>query len=281
MAGVSMKAIKTRIKSMQSTRQITKAMELVAASKLRSAQNRAIAARPYSEALYAAMGEIAASGLDLDSPYLRPRPAGKPLYVVIAGDRGLAGGYNSNILKLAWARMEGTDCVVLPIGRKAAEFFTHRGCDILTDSFREASALTIGGCYTIARLLSRGFLNGQFSEAYLGYTHFASLLSQTPALLPLLPLSGIRAGGGRRGSLLYEGGPESVFNAIVPEYLGGTIFGALCESTASEQAARRMAMDAATKNADDMISDLSLRYNQARQGAITQEITEIVAGAEE
>ena len=155
MAGVSMKAIKTRIKSMQSTRQITKAMELVAASKLRSAQNRAIAARPYSEALYAAMGEIAASGLDLDSPYLRPRPAGKPLYVVIAGDRGLAGGYNSNILKLAWARMEGTDCVVLPIGRKAAEFFTHRGCDILTDSFREASALTIGGCYTIARLLPR------------------------------------------------------------------------------------------------------------------------------
>ena len=280
MAGVSMKAIKTRIKSMQSTRQITKAMELVATSKLRSAQNRAIAARPYFEALYAAMSEIAADGLNFDSVYLSERRPGKALYVVIAGDRGLAGGYNNNVLKLVWSRMEGTDCAVLPIGKKAVEFFTRRGSEIVTEQFAEAGALTIGSCYTIAHLLSHGFLNGTYSSAFLAYTNFASILSQTPAVLQLLPLSDIRSSGGRPGTMIYEGGAQSVFNAIVPEYLGGMIFGALCESTASEQAARRMAMDAATKNADEMISDLNLRYNQARQSAITQEITEIVAGSE-
>ncbi len=281
MAGVGMKAIKNRIKSMSSTRQITKAMELVAASKLRGAQNRAVAARPYFEALYAAMNEIAASSLELESAYLRTPKTGRPAYIVIAGDRGLAGGYNSNVLKLAWRQMEGTDAVVLPIGKKALEFFRHRGAEILTDAYAQAAGVSVGACYTAAHLLAQGFLEGRYSSVQLFYTNFVSMLSQTPAQLQLLPLHAPQKDvPQKRGAILYEAGAEAVFSAIVPEYLGGVVYGALCESTASEQAARRTAMDAATRNADEMIGALNLKYNQARQGAITQELTEIVAGSE-
>ena len=281
MAGLSTKAIKTRIKSMASTRQITKAMELVASSKLRSAQSRAVACRPYFTALYEAMNEIADSSRTFDSPYLRQTGSGKTIYVVIAGDRGLAGGYNNNVLKLAYAQMP-QDAVVLPIGKKAVEFFQRRGSSILTEDYREAASVSIGDCYTIARLLADGFLSGDYQNVALVYTNFVSLLAQTPAALPLLPLkiSAQKVDDPRRCGILYDGGSEAVFNAIVPEYLGGVLYGALCESTASEQAARRTAMDAASKNADEIIETLNLQYNRARQGAITQEITEIVAGSE-
>lgn len=282
MAGVSTKAIKTRIKSMASTRQITKAMELVASSKLRSAQARAVASRPYFTALYEAMNEIADNSRSFETPYLRQREGGRPLYIVIAGDRGLAGGYNNNVLKLAYGQME-PEAVVLPIGKKAVEYFHRRGSDILTEDYREAAAVSIGDCYTIARLLADGFLDGTYGKAVLVYTNFASMLSQTPAALPLLPLrmSAREPDAPQRCDILYEGGSEAVFNAIVPEYLGGVLYGAMCESTASEQAARRTAMDAASKNADEIIETLNLQYNRARQGAITQEITEIVAGSEQ
>lgn len=280
MAGVSMKDIKNRIRSMQSTRQITKAMEMVAASKLRSAQDRAISSRPYFETLYATMNDIADSTRDFDSPYLRPRREGKLLCIVIAGDRGLAGGYNSNILRMAYHEMQNTDAEVLPIGKKAVEFFRMRGVPLVTEQYAEAAGMTIGDCFSIARVLCDSFLSGQYSKVLLFYTHFASVLAQTPSSLPLLPLrvSGQKTSG--HSFILYETGPTAVFDAIVPEYFGGVVYGALCESVASEQAARRTAMDSATKNADDIISDLSLKYNRARQGAITQEITEIVAGAE-
>lgn len=280
MAGVSMKDIKNRIRSMQSTRQITKAMEMVAASKLRSAQERAISSRPYFETLYATMNDIADSTRDFDSPYLQLRESGKLLCIVIAGDRGLAGGYNSNILRLAWHEMQGQDVEVLPIGKKALEFFRLRGVPLFTEQYAEAADLTIGDCFSIARVICDGFLEGQYSRIMLFYTHFASLLAQTPSNLPLLPLHVSAQKTSGRSFILYETGPAAVYDAIVPEYFGGVVYGALCESVASEQAARRTAMDSATKNADEIISDLSLKYNRARQGAITQEITEIVAGAE-
>ena len=279
MAGVSMKDIKSRIKSMQSTRQITKAMEMVAASKLHSAQARAVACRPYFETLYETMHDIADTAIDFTSPYLQTKE-GKTLFLVIAGDRGLAGGYNSNILTLAYAQMDAENTTVLPIGKKAVEFFRRRGVPLLTEQYAEAADVSIGECYSIARLLCSKFLAGEFTSIRLAYTHFASLLSQTPAVLPMLPL---RIAGQKNKSTkftLYDSGAASVFHTIVPEYLGGLLYGAVCESVASEQASRRMAMDAATKNADEMIGDLSLQYNRARQGAITQEITEIVAGAE-
>lgn len=280
MAGVSMKDIKSRIRSMESTKQITKAMEMVAASKLRGAQDRAVSSRPYFETLYATMNDIADSTMDFVSPYLR-RKEGKTLYIVIAGDRGLAGGYNSNVLKLAWGKMQQSPSAVLPIGKKALDFFRQRGAEILTDGYAVAGEVSVGDCFSAAKLLSRRFLDGEFTSVQLVYTHFASMLSQLPCEMELLP---IRVSGQKdnrpKKFVLYESGPLSVFDAIVPEYLGGLLYGALCESVASEQAARRMAMDSATKNAEEMIDDLSLKYNRARQGAITQEITEIVAGAE-
>lgn len=281
MAGVSTKEIKNRIRSMESTKQITKAMEMVAASKLRRAQAQVLNSRPYFEILYSTINDIVDSNRDFSSPYLTRRPVKKSAYVVIAGDRGLAGGYNSNILKLAYGEMQGKDVTVLPIGKKAVDFFRARKLPVLTESYGEAEDLSVGDCFTIAKQLCKAYLAGEFDEIHVGYTNFVSVLSQTPAMLRLLPL--LRQTTGREGTaasdILYEPDSVEVFDIIIPEYLGGVLYGALCESRAAEQAARRTAMDSATQNADDMIADLSLKFNRARQAAITQEITEIVAGA--
>ena len=281
MAGVSAKEIKTRIRSMESTKQITKAMEMVAASKLRKAQTQVLNSRPYFEILYATINDIVDANRDFSSPYLTARPVKKSVYVVIAGDRGLAGGYNSNVLKLAASEMEGKNTAVLPIGKKAADFFASRNVDIMTTAYKTAEAVSIGDCFSIAKQLCKAYRAGQIDEIHIAYTNFVSVLSQTPATLQMLPL--LRQTTGREGTvstdILYEPGSTEVFDAIVPEYLGGIIYGALCESRAAEQAARRTAMDSATKNADEMIADLSLKFNRARQAAITQEITEIVAGS--
>lgn len=284
MAGVSMKDIKSRIKSMESTRQITKAMEMVASSKLRGAQERVIASRPYFETLYQTMHDLASANTDLTSPYVQTPRGEKTCYVVIAGDRGLAGGYNNNVLKLAQSLMKGKESVVLPIGKKATEYFKSHGANILNCLYPVAENVNAGECFTMANGLCKEYLQGTFDQVVLVYTNFVSVLTQNPGSLPLLPLSVVGTKGKREGHRMltvYEPDSVSVFNAIVPEFLGGVIYGALRESLCSEQAARRTAMDSATKNADEMISDLSLQYNRARQGAITQEITEIVAGAEQ
>ena len=281
MAGVSTKDIKNRIRSMESTKQITKAMEMVAASKLRQAQNRITASRPYFEILSNTISDIVATNRDFTSPYLRKREGNRALFVVIAGDRGLAGGYNSNVIKLAVARMEGKEATVLPIGKKAVDYFRSKGYALLAETYAEAADVDIGDCFSIAKLLSKVWLAGNFDEIHVAYTNFVSVLSQTAAvrqLLPLIPEE--REAASSRCVTLYEPEPEEVFASIVPEYLGGIVYGALCESRCAEQAARRTAMDSATSNAEDMIADLSLKYNRARQAAITQEITEIVAGAE-
>ena len=280
MAGVSSKEIKTRIRSMESTKQITKAMEMVAASKLRHAQNRVLNSRPYFEILYSTINDIVKNNQDFSSPYLTRRPVSKAMYIVIAGDRGLAGGYNSNILKMVDAEIKGSNVSVLPIGKKAVEHFKAHGVPILTEQYAEAAAVSIGDCFSISKQLSKRYLSGEYDEIRVAYTNFVSVLSQTPATLRLLPLLRQPDQGRQPSSeVLYEPSGEEVFQAIVPEYLGGILYGALCESCAAEQAARRTAMDSATQNAEDMIADLSLKFNQARQAAITQEITEIVAGA--
>ena len=278
MAGVSTKEIKNRIRSMESTKQITKAMEMVAASKLRHAQARVINSRPYFETLYATIGDIVDSNADFSSPYLTKREVKRSIYIVIAGDRGLAGGYNSNILKLVQAEIADKNAVVLPIGKKAVDFFRSRKIQLLTDSYAEAASMSIGDCFSVAKQLAKAYCKGEFDEIVIGYTNFVSVLSQTPATLQLLPL--LQSPGKKRNSdIVYEPNCEEVLDAIVPEYLGGILYGALCESRAAEQAARRTAMDSATQNAEEMIADLSLKFNQARQAAITQEITEIVAGS--
>ena len=280
MAGVSTKEIKNRIRSMESTKQITKAMEMVAASKLRHAQARVLNSRPYFEILYSTITDIVNSNTDFSSPYLVKREVKKSMYVVIAGDRGLAGGYNSNILKLVTAEMAGKDVTVLPIGKKAVDYFRSHKIPLLTEAYAEAADMSIGDCFSVAKQLAKAFRSGEYDEILIGYTNFVSVLSQTPATLRMLPL--LQESGSARESasdILYEPGSAEVFEQIVPEYLGGILYGALCESRASEQAARRTAMDSATQNADEMIAELSLKFNQARQAAITQEITEIVAGS--
>lgn len=282
MAGVSMKDIKLRIRSMESTKHITKAMEMVASSKLRHAQENVQKSRPYFELMYSALADIAAHNSDFTSPYVTERQVKKKCYIVIAGDRGLAGGYNHNVIKLAEEHMADGECVVIPIGKKALETFTSHGYEIYTDAYPLAGDISISDSYTMARSVCDAYLNGEFDEVYIAYTNFASMLVQTPSILKILPLSGEFESGsnGVQTLTLYEPDSETVFNTIIPEYVGGMFYGALCESIASEQGARRNAMESATKNAEDMIDDLSLKYNRARQGAITQEITEIVAGAD-
>ena len=241
MAG-SMKEIKLRIKSVESTMQITKAMELVASSKLRRAKERVENSRPYFETLYATLFDIAAADSEFSSPYLAKCEKKCCLYIVIAGDRGLAGGYNSNILKAVEADAEGREYC----------------------------------------LVCQKFLEGAFDEIRIAFTQFISMLTQTAIILPVLPFDAEppEPGHEHQSLMLYEPDSAAVFDAIIPEYLAGVVYGALCESVASEQGARRTAMDSATKNAGEMIEHLNLYYNRARQAAITQEITEIVAGAD-
>jgi F-type H+-transporting ATPase subunit gamma len=283
MAASSMKDIKLRIKSVESTMQITKAMELVASSKLRRAKLHAEQTRPYFNTLHKTLTDIAYGTAELASPYVAQRPLKKVCYVMIAGDRGLAGGYNSNLFKAVAAHMEtvGAPVCVLPIGKKALEYCGRCGLEVVTDRYAIAEDVSLGDCAGVGRMLCKQFCDGAFDALYIGYTNFVSMLSQQPAVLPVLPLHRNDAEVKPVRTLtLYEPSCEAVYNAIVPEYVSGLLYGAMAESIASEQGARRTAMDAASKNAGEMIEDLSLKYNRARQGAITQEITEIVAGAE-
>ena len=281
MAG-SMKDIKLRIKSVESTMQITKAMELVASSKMRRAKERVEHSRPYFETLYESLTKIAAADPRARNPYLRRDDIKRTLLVVIAGDRGLAGGYNANVFKQADAA-EGP-VTVLPIGKRSAEYFAHHGAGLFTPEVLMAADVSVSECFTLSHQITEGFLKGEYGAVKLCYTRFDSMMTQTATTLEVLPLTieptEAQKAEARRSQILYKPSCEEVFGAIIPEYVACVLYGAVCESVASELAARRTAMDAATKNAGEMIEHLNLYYNRARQAAITQEITEIVAGAE-
>lgn len=279
MAGISTKQIKNRIRSMRSTRQITKAMEMVASSKLRKAQTQALEAKPYFETLYGVLQDIAGANREFSSPYLKTTEGKQSLYVVIAGDRGLAGGYNSNMFKLVLSEIQDTQARVLPIGKKAEEFFRSHGVPVAKSTFSQTGDVTMGDCFTLSKELCRLYREGEYDRICIAYTEFISVLTQQPHVRQILPLAQPSAQRKPGQVTLYEPSSEEVFETIIPEYVGGILYGGLCESRASEHAARRNAMDAATKNAEEMIDDLSLKYNRARQAAITQEITEIIAGA--
>ena len=281
MAG-SMKDIKLRIKSVESTMQITKAMELVASSKMRRAKERVEHSRPYFETLYESLTKIAAADPRARNPYLRRDDIKRTLLVVIAGDRGLAGGYNANVFKQADAA-EGP-VTVLPIGKRSAEYFAHHGAGLFTPEVLMAADVSVSECFTLSHQITEGFLKGEYDAVKLCYTRFDSMMTQTATTPEALPLTieptEAQKAEARRSQILYKPSCEEVFGAIIPEYVAGVLSGAVCESVASELAARRTAMAAATKNAGEMIEHLNLYYNRARQAAITQEITEIVAGAE-
>ena len=279
----NMKAVKLRIKSVQSTMQITKAMELVASSKLRKAKERAEVCRPYFETMHQTLVNIAQGNTDFSSVYARESGNEKRCYVLIAGDRGLAGGYNTNLFKCLEAASVNQDFLVLPIGKKAVEYSKRNGFACVTESFGEIADVSVADCFEMANLLCGEFKKGEFGHIDLCYTKFVSMLSQQPSAIPGLPLKDLtdeQDTKSIRNLILYEPDASEVFDAIVPEYLAGLIYGAVCESVASELAARRTAMEAATNNAEEMIEKLNLHYNRARQASITQEITEIVGGAE-
>ena len=265
--------------------QITKAMELVASSKLRKAKERAEVCRPYFQTLHQTLKDIAAGNTDFSSVYAKKASSEKCCYVVIAGDRGLAGGYNANLFKCLEADSAGKDYVVLPIGKKAVEYFQRKGIERVTEAFAEIADVSVADCFEMANLLCTEFKKGTFGHIDLCYTKFVSMLSQQPDAMPVLPLMDLAEEDGEkaqavRNLILYEPDAAEVFDAVVPEYVAGLIYGAVCESVASELAARRTAMEAATSNAEEMIEKLNLHYNRARQASITQEITEIVGGAE-
>lgn len=282
MAGGSMKDIKRRIKSVESTKQITKAMELVASSKLRKAKQRALDSAPFLDSLYETICSIATSCHDLKSVYVNSEEIKTELIVVIAGDRGLAGGYNSNILKMATATInentqKGITTKVLGIGKKSVEFFAKRDC-------LHKGMLDVAGDIDLTRVKAMSndiidlYLKGEVQSVKVFYTKFVSALTQDATKVDLLPLSGLADSTKETSEYLFEPSPELVFDTIIPIYAEGVLYCSIVESFASEQGARRTAMESANDNANEMIDSLSLKYNRARQAAITQEISEIVSG---
>ena len=277
MAG--MNDIKARIKSVEGTMQITKAMELVATSKLRRAKETVERTRPFYQVLGSAIDNII-SLADESSElcWFNKNNSKKTLFIVFAGDRGLAGGYNSNIFKLVERLSVNKEAVWLPIGKKAVEYAKHRNYNILTDTFAEASDQSVGSILSLGKVVSEGFANNEYSEVILVFTEFVSMMTQRSVYENLLPLQ--KADTSNQVDFETDCDPEEMLNAIVPQYVGGVLYSALCESLASESGARRMAMNSANKNAEEIIGTLMLHYNRVRQAAITQEITEIVSGAE-
>lgn len=274
-----MKAIKRRIKSVGSTRQITKAMQLVASSKLRKAKAKAEQARPYFNELYKTMCEIASANTDFSTIYTVKREVKRRLFIVIAGDRGLAGGYNSNILKMATAAHAGDakKPKIIAIGKKAVEYFTKRDYDMVASYANIAEEIKPNTAQDIANLAIDLFAAGEVDEVSVFYTMFVSSMSQEPQSMKILPMETVELED--YGVMTYDPSPEAVFNRIVPRFTASLLQCAVVESYASEQGARRTAMENATDNADAMTENLSLLYNRARQSSITTEIIDIVSGA--
>lgn len=282
MAGASMNDIKARMKSVQSTMQITKAMELVATSKLRRAKEKVEKSRPFAETLREAITLVENATETKDSVWSKPREGGKTLYIMIAGDRGLAGGYNANLFRLTENLSTSEDDVFLPIGKKMLEYYRHRGKNIYTSAYEYVNDVSVGESLAMASLICDSFFHGEFDHVVLVYTKFVSMISQIPVHEEILPL--VSAADTKSSRLctdpIFGGDAEEILAKIVPEYIGGLLYASVCEARASESGARRSAMNSANKNAAEMIDSLTLSFNRARQAVITQEITEIVSGAE-
>ena len=285
MAGAGIKEIKTRINSVNSTKQVTKAMELVASSKMRKAKDRALAARPYFGTMYNTVKDIATNTRGVRNVFLKQREVKNRCYIVVAGDRGLAGGYNSNITKLTLSHMDGKKEKVMTVGKKSTEFFSKRGYDILK-STESVEKCDYNEAIAFAQEAMDLYKKGEIDEVYMVYTEFVSPLTQNPKLLKVLPLAfeeenkETKEQAAKKARVQYLPSAEVVLGHIIPKYVSGIVYDGIIESFASEQAARRTAMRSATDNADEMLSNLELSYNRARQSAVTQEITEIVGGVE-
>lgn len=281
-----MRDIKRRIKSVNSTMQITKAMYLVSSAKLRKARERVETTRPYSETIVDSIQRVLGSAKGVSHPFLEKREVKKTAYIVVSADRGLAGGYNSNVLKLAESIIEDkSKAEIIAYGSKSRDYFTKRGYEVsnfLTGVTEEPDYVDAkqAGDAVIEK-----YKNGEIDEVKLVFTKFVSMIAQEPTVLTLLPVQVEKKeetvdDKGMKTLTEYEPSPEVVLDYLVPKYINGAIFGALVESAASQQGARMTAMESATSNAEDIIDSLGLVYNRARQASITQEISEIVGGAE-
>ena len=282
----SMRDIKRRKSSIQSTQQITKAMKLVSTVKLQKAKLHAEATDPYFNHMYQTVTSILAKSGNINHPYLTPGASDKIAVVVITSNRGLAGGYNANVTKLVTNNEEllPKDKVeVFCIGSKGREALERYGYTIKEDHSAIMEAPTYEDAAAVCARVLDAFTRGEIGEIYLAYTHFKNTVVHIPKLMKLLPVEfsdeEISAADDKL-IMNYEPNVEEALDLIIPKYVTSIFYGALVEALASENGASMQAMDSATSNAEDMISDLSLKYNRARQGSITQELTEIIAGAE-
>lgn len=279
----SMRDIKRRRSSIASTQQITNAMKLVSTVKLQKTKARAERSKPYFDKMYETVTSMLAKSGTIDHPYLKPQQSGKKAVIVLTSNRGLAGGYNANVIKLiTGSGFEPSDLLLYTVGNKGKEFLQHRGYEIAQDYSEVIENPMFQDAKEICEEVLGKYAAGEIGEIYLAYTYFRNTVVHEPKFLKLLPVEvdegDIQAA--RENSLMnYEPEEEEALEVIIPKYMTSILYGALVEAVASENGARMQAMDSATSNAQEMIDHLTLQYNRARQGSITQELTEIIAGA--
>ena len=283
----SMRDIKRRKSSIQSTQQITKAMKLVSTVKLQRTKQRAEQSKTYFESMYKTVTSMLSKTGGLNHPYLKAGNSEKKAVIVITSNRGLAGGYNSNVTKLITkGEFKKEELVLYTIGKKGNETFRRMGYNVVWDNTEMIEEPRYDDAMKLSKEILTGFSNGEFGEIYLAYTAFKNTISHEPTLIKLLPYeadenedNSDKQENDDNVLMNFEPKDEEALNMIIPKYITSLIFGGMVEAAASENGARMQAMDSATSNAEEMISSLSLMYNRARQGSITQELTEIVAGA--
>ena len=290
MAGGQERALKRRIKSVQSTKKITKAMELISASRIAKAQDRVAAARPYSERITDVIRNLAAAGAGGDSPLLNPRSEVSTVaYVVVAADRGLAGGYNSSVIRGAERAMNadkaaGRQTALITVGKKAQGYFRFRGYEIAESFSGFSDDPSYEDARSVAAHVAEKFESGEYSEAHIAYTQFLSMGTQVSKVVQYMPLDTSALedaeSTGPSADYEFEPSPTEILERLLPRYAEARLYAAMLDSAASEHAARQRAMKSATENAEEMIVKLSRVMNRARQDAITTEIMEIVGGAE-
>lgn len=285
----SMRDIKRRRTSIQSTQQITKAMKLVSTAKLQKARSRAEDSKAYFNCMYQTMTSLLAKAGNLDHPYVKSNGCEKKAIVVVTSNRGLAGGYNSNIVRLiTGSDFKKEDVRIYAVGGKGLELLKHRGYEVVADYSEIIEEPVYDDAKVVATRLLDDFAKGEIGEIYLAYTFFKNTVSHIPTLMKVLPVEAQEAEEGEEEAnavdkvtpMNFEPEEEEAVRLLVPKYISSILYGAFIEAVASENGARMQAMDSATSNAEEMINDLELKYNRARQGAITQELTEIIAGAE-
>ncbi|MDR4890209.1 F0F1 ATP synthase subunit gamma [Bacillus sp. HNG] len=279
----SLRDIKTRITSTKKTSQITKAMQMVSASKFSRAEANAKSFVPYMEKIQEVVANIAVGSSEASHPMLLHRPVKKTAYIVITSDRGLAGAYNSNVIRGAYQAMQkrhkSTDeFTVIAIGRVGRDFFVKRGISVSLEIAGLSDQPSFAEIKDIANATVNMFADGTYDELYMWYNHFVSAIQHDVTEKKLLPLSDLAANK-KQTSYEFEPSQEEILEVLLPQYAESLIYGALLDGKASEHSARMTAMKNATDNAKELIDSLTLSYNRARQAAITQEITEIVGGA--